>query len=172
MLCDTGSTCNLLTEEQVIVLLNHCVNRLKSKEIDKECYNYPILQIFKYEEPANLRGAELNGRMAVEFAILCRVEFIPAGNEQGPCRDIYFKVLKSGSCAIMGGVLGWPTLDAPSLGGEGMGWMPESDGFTFRDPAVTIPRMDDHRKNSYRTQVDRYTASETLWQLMKIQGSG
>ena len=71
-----------------------------------------------------MRGAEKQGKMAVEFAIVVNVEFIPAGCERGPVKPIYFKILKAG---VVGGVFGWPNLDKPTMpGGEGLaqprGW--------------------------------------------------
>ena len=50
--------------------------------------------------------------MAVQYAVLFRVEFIPEGMEKGPIKEIYFKIFKKGTCGIVGGVFGWPTSSA------------------------------------------------------------
>ena len=58
-------------------------------------YNYPIVQFYEYEQPAYLRGAEVKGRMQVEYALNARVEFIPQGCDRGRVCEIYFKILKA-----------------------------------------------------------------------------
>ncbi len=88
----------------------------------KESYNYPIVQFPRYKEAGDMRGAHIDGKMSVEFALVARPEFIPIGATTGPTKEIYFKVLKAGSCGMVGGVCGWPHLDNPTPGGEGLGW--------------------------------------------------
>ena len=51
--------------------------------------------------------------MKVEYAVLLRIEFIPEGMQKGPVKEIYCKIFKKGTCSIVGGVFGWPTLDHP-----------------------------------------------------------
>ena len=115
----------------------------------------------------SLRGAEKTGKMVVEFAVVLRVEFIPEGGTSGPVKDIYFKIFKRGMCGIIGGVLGWPTLDHPVVpGGEGLGWVNRVDGVEYTSLGVTIPRLDDQRKASYNASVSRYSASKG--QLMAV----
>ena len=130
-------------------------------------YNWPIVQIYKYNRVAHVKGAEKNGRMLVEFAATLRVEFIPEGGSSGPVKDIYFKIFKKGTCGIVGAVLGWPTLDHPVVpGGEGLAWNYRPDGAEFKALGATIPRLRDMRKTNYNASVSRYTASEG--QLMAI----
>ena len=52
-------------------------------------YNYPLQQFYRYVNPAHLNGASKAGKMAVEFAVVIRVEFIPTGCMTGPvkCQD-------------------------------------------------------------------------------------
>ncbi len=56
--------------------------------------------------------------------------------------EIYFKILIAGSCNIFGGVLGWPSLNVPSPGGEGLGWEIHEDRFYLSSLGVTVPRLD------------------------------
>ena len=150
MLNDSGATCSCLTEECVILLFNHVSKMLNEGKIKHTDYNYPIGKIFRYQNVAQLRGAEKAGTMAVEFAVVLKIEFIPAGAEAGPVKEIYFKVFKKGTCGIAGGVFGWPNLDHPIVpGGEGMGWRNRDDGAEYTALGVTIPRLDDARKSSY-----------------------
>ncbi len=142
-----------------MLLLNHAMRCLEEGTVSMDDYNYPILQPYRYKQIAKMKGAEVKGQMAVEFAISLRVEFIPAGASKEPMHDIYFKILKAGSCNIAGGVLGWPSLNVPSPGGEGLGWQILEDGFHISSSGVTAPRLDDHRKLNYRMAVDRYVAS-------------
>jgi hypothetical protein len=140
---------------------------VKEGKLSPDDYNFPLRQFYKYKKPAHLKGAERSGGMSVEFAVVIRVEFIPAGSTTGPVKDIYFKVFKKGTCGIIGAVIGWPNLDIPSMpGGEGLGWFNGLNGAEFKSLGVTIPRLDDQRKTSYNASVARYTASQG--QLMAI----
>ena len=82
-------------------------------------YNYPIVEFYRYKHVAHLKGAEKTGKMLVEFAVVLRIEFIPEGASSGPVKDIYFKIIKRGTCGIIGAVFGWPTLDHPVMPGGG-----------------------------------------------------
>ena len=98
--------------------------------------------------------------MAVEFAVVIAVEFIPEGCQCGPVKEIYFKILKKGTCGVVGGVFGWPNLDKPVVsGGEGMAWHNHEDGAEYEALGVTLPRLDDHRKMNDNMSVGRYAAS-------------
>ena len=124
-------------------------------------YNYPIVQVYKYKNVASLKGADAVARLAVEYAIVIRVEFIPEGCQTGPVKDCYFKVFKKGECGIVGAVLGWPSLDHPvGPGDEGLGWLNRTDGLELTALGVTIPRLDDHRKAQYNISAARYAASK------------
>ena len=113
MLVDSGATCACLTEEFVVLLLNHIVKMTDEGKIAMEDNHYPIVQLYHYQNVAQLRGAEKQGKMAVEFAISLRAEFIPQSCQSGPVKEIYFKILKAGTCSLIGGLLGWPNLDVP-----------------------------------------------------------
>jgi hypothetical protein len=120
----------------------------KMKTTDK---NYPIKNIYEFEEVAQLKGAEKTGRMQVEYAIELNVEFIADGNTEGVVKPIYFKIFKYGTCGINGLVFGWPTLDQPTHpGDEGLGWINHLDGVEYSAIGVTLPRLDDHRKQTYK----------------------
>ena len=82
-------------------------------------------------------------------------------------KDIYFKIFKRGMCGIVGGVLGWPTLDHPvAPRGEGLGWVNRVDGVEYTSLGATIPSLDDQRKTNYNASVSRYSAS--TGQLMAV----
>ena len=61
-------------------------------KLHQDDYNYPIVQFYRFEQSAYMRGAEKQGKMAVEYAIVVKVEFIPEGCERGPVKPIYFKM--------------------------------------------------------------------------------
>eukprot|EP00973_Karenia_brevis_P064410 8949059-Karenia_brevis.AAC.1 len=60
-----------------------------------------------------MKGAEAKPSLVIEYAVELRIEFIPAGAETGPVKDIHFKIFKKGTCGVVGVVLGWPTLGHP-----------------------------------------------------------
>ena len=132
MLGDSGATCSCLTEESVVILINHTYKMIDTGQVKPGDYNYPIAQFYKYTNVAHLKGAERSDGMIVEYAVSLNVEFIPEGCTTGPVKEIYFKIFKAGTSGLVGGVLGWPTLDYPTVpGGEGLAWKPEIDGFKF-----------------------------------------
>ena len=91
----------------------------KEGKLSKEDYNYPLADFYRHSASDKMKGAEMKGRMAVEYSALLRVEFIPDGSESGPVKELFFKVFKKGSSGIVGAVLGWPCLDHPMTpGGE------------------------------------------------------
>ena len=150
-----------------MLLVNHTLKMVEEGMLAVDDYNYPIVQSYRCNRTAHLKGAEKHGRMLVEFAAVLRVEFIPEGGTSGPVKDIYLKMLKKGTCGIVGAVLGWPTLDHPVVpGGEGLAWSNRPDGVEFRALGVTIPRLDDMRKVTYNASIARYTASKG--QLMSV----
>jgi hypothetical protein len=161
VLNDSGATCSCITEEQVVILVNHTQRMLDEGHIAMEDYNYPIVQFYRYKQVAHLNGAEKTGKMTVEYAVVLRVEFIPEGSATGPVKDIYFKIFKKGTCGIVGAVFGFPTLDAPSLpGGEGLGLSNRTDGAEYKALRVTLPRLDESRKISYTASAARYSISK------------
>jgi hypothetical protein len=157
---DTGASCSCITEEQVVLIVNHTMRMLAEKKIKTTDRNYPIGQIYEYEDVAELKGAEKVGRMQVEYAITLNVEFIADGNIEGVVKPIYFKIFKYGTCGINGLVFGWPTLDQPARpGDEGLGWINHLDGVEYSALGVTLPRLDDHRKQTYQSSDAMYKNS-------------
>ena len=105
--------------------------------------------------------------MIVVYAAVIRIEFIPEGAERGPTADIYFKIFKMGTCGIVGGVFGWPTLNQPNTaGGEGLSWMSAPEGSQYRSLHVTLPNTNEVRQRNYDSALARYEHSNGL--LMSI----
>ena len=122
MLNDSGATCSCIIEEQFVIIANHTFKMVEDGKMTTDDYNYPIAQLYSYQNTAELKGAEKTGVMKVEYAVLLRIEFILEGMQKRPVKEIYFKIFKKGTCGIVGGVFGWPTLDHPQVpGGEGLG---------------------------------------------------
>ena len=111
-----------MTEEQLVLLVNHVIMMVRSGKLSDKDYNYPLQRFYRYQTQAKVKGAGTEGRMIVEYGALLRFEFIPEGAVRGPTKDIHFKIFKKGTCNINGAVLGYPTLDHPaSAGDEGLG---------------------------------------------------
>ena len=72
--------------------MNHTARMMDEGKLSMKDYNYPIAQVYRYQQVAKLKGAETTGRMTVEYAIVIRCEFIPEGCQTGPVKDIYFKI--------------------------------------------------------------------------------
>ena len=93
---DSGATCACVTEEQIVLLVNHTQQLVKNGHMSTKDYNYPLREFYYFKNKAYLKGADANGQMLVEYAALLRVEFIPDGSATGPANDIYFKDLQEG----------------------------------------------------------------------------
>ena len=102
VLNDSGATCSCITEEQLVLIVNHTQWMLQEGLISMEDYNYPIVQFYQFNNVAHLKGAVKMAKMLVEYAVVLKVEFIPEGCKSGPVKDIYFKVSKQGTCSIVG----------------------------------------------------------------------
>ena len=67
---------------------------------------------------------------------------------------------------MVGGVIGWPHLDHPAPGGEGLGWSISDDHYKYSSLGVTLPRLDANRKANYLQNVSKY--NQTQGQLCMI----
>eukprot|EP00973_Karenia_brevis_P062330 8668307-Karenia_brevis.AAC.1 len=127
---------------------------LEEGKMSMDDYNYPLKQFYKYKNIAMMKGAEASPSLVIEYAVELRIEFILAGAETGPIKDIHFKVFKKGTCGVIGAVLGRPTLDHPAAqGGEGLGLRNTVDGVAFTALGVTVPRLDDVKKIGYNVSL-------------------
>ena len=66
MLNDSGATCSCITEEQMVILVNHTQRMLAEGLMTMEDYNFPLVQFYRYLQVAHLKGAEKSGKMLVE----------------------------------------------------------------------------------------------------------
>ena len=58
VLNDSGATCSCLTEEQMIIIANHTMRMVEEGKMSVDDYNYPIVQLYRYENTAELRSRE------------------------------------------------------------------------------------------------------------------
>ena len=77
-----------------MLLVNHTLKMVEEGMLAVDDYKYRIVQFYRYNRAAHLKGAEKHGRMLVEFAAVLRVEFIPEGGASGPVKDIYLKITR------------------------------------------------------------------------------
>ena len=160
LLVDSGATCACMSEEMAVLLINHVYKMVEEGKLDENSYNYPLRHMYRYKNVATLRGAEAKGRMSCRYGMLLRIEFIPEGRQTGPCKDIYFKIFDQGTCAVVGGVIGWPQMDLPHRNhAEGLGFRQHDHSFEFQALNVHLPRLDDHRKDGYLSSLATYEAS-------------
>ena len=47
VLIDSGATCSCITEEQVVLIINHTQHMLAEGLLTMEDYNYPIVQFYR-----------------------------------------------------------------------------------------------------------------------------
>ena len=80
----------------------------------KDDRTYPLLWVEKYRRPSTLAGSgtdDKKRRMATEYGVMLRAEFVPPSKKPGdannPYRDLYFKVLPRGVSDVPGMLLGF-----------------------------------------------------------------
>jgi hypothetical protein len=61
VLLDSGATCSCITEEQVVIIVNHTQRMPGERHIQMTDHSYPIVQFHQYRNVAHLRGAEKTG---------------------------------------------------------------------------------------------------------------
>ena len=76
LLNDSGATCSCITEEQVVLIINHTQRMLAEGLLTKASYNYPIVEFYRYRNSATLKGAGTGGQMTMEFAFVLKVLFL------------------------------------------------------------------------------------------------
>ena len=49
---DSGASCACITEEQVVILVNHTQKMVREGKMNPNDYNFPLRQFYKYKKPA------------------------------------------------------------------------------------------------------------------------
>ena len=73
---------------------------------------YPICRMHKYRATRTMDGVAAGKPLEIRYGLVLRAEFVGAGKDSGPMRDLYFKILPKGACSIAGCLVGFPVLDA------------------------------------------------------------
>ena len=75
------ATCSCITEGQVVLIANHTQYMIDQGLMKVTDYNYPIRQFYRYKQQATLRGAQKEGKMVVEFAVVLRESGVCSGTQ-------------------------------------------------------------------------------------------
>ena len=162
MLLDYGATVSALPEEVACVIIQYALSKVRAGTLRKEDPVYPIVRLERYTNVGDLSGvaAHVSKPLTIRYGIVLRAEFVqaggvsaaePAGEKQvHPQRNLYFKVLPSGSSNMDGGILGYPTLDSAP---HGLGHRREDTTHVFTALNVALPRLElSRREESQRAQ--------------------
>ena len=60
-------------------------------------------------------GVAAGKPLEVRYGLVLRAEFVSAGKDSGPMRDLYFKILPKGTCSIAGCLVGFPVIVGTKL---------------------------------------------------------
>merc|ERR1712242_381217 len=82
-----------------------------------------------------------------------RAEFVGAGKDSGPMRDLYFKILPKGTCSIAGCLVGFPVLDVRPYG---LGHSVQYTTHCFEELGVALPRLEIARRSDYLSAMSVY----------------
>ena len=166
-LLDYGATVSAIPEEVACVIIQDTLDKLEAGTLTMDSPLYPISRLESYEEQWDLSGVakDVKKKLTIAHGIVLRAEFVPINGVTGfnepnadhPTKDIYFKILPSGTCGMEGVLLGYPTLDVAPYG---LDHHREETSHVFRALNVALPRGELNRRTECRGLWGEYFASK------------
>ena len=97
-LLDGGATCSALPEEVVPAIIGHALTQIELGKYTARSRQYPIVRLQRLVKRPQIDGVAAGAPIEIAYTVVLRTEFVPAGAESGPTKDLYFKVFPKGSC--------------------------------------------------------------------------
>ena len=119
-LLDGGATCSALPEEVVLAIISYALKQIEAKRYSADSRAYPIVRLQRLVKKPRIDGVAAGAPIEITYTVVLRAEFVPAGADSGPTKDLYFKVFPKGTCQVPGVIIGFPVLDAEPYG---LGWV-------------------------------------------------
>ena len=98
-------------------------------------------------------GVAAGKPLEIRYGLVLRAEFVGAGKDSGPMRDLYFKILPKGTCSIAGCLVGFPVLDVRPYG---LGHSVQYTTHCFEELGVALPRLELDRRSEYFSAMSVY----------------
>ena len=116
-----------------------------------------------------MRGAQTAQPFEIYYAIILRAQFRPAhSTEDGPLKELYFKVLPTGSSSLTAVVLGFPVLDVQPFGLEHQTC---SQAHYFHALKVAVPRLELPARAAYRAALATYEENDGAYRANKADAA-
>ncbi len=142
MLLDSGASCCAQPEEVALMIIADAVQAIREGVMTMESEEYPIVTMYRYTAAAArpLTGVASNANLTTVYAIVMRTMFVPEGEDFGPWKDIYYKILPAGASNLMHcGIIGFPVLDKTPYG---LGHRVAETTHVFEALSVSLPRTE------------------------------
>ena len=114
---------------------------------------YPVCRMHKYRTTQTMDGVAAGKPLEVRYGLVLRAEFVEDGQDSGPMRDLYFKILPKGTCSVAGCLIGFPVLDVSP---HGLGHSVLATTHHFEELGVALPRLELARRSDYRDALSVY----------------
>merc|ERR1712242_419830 len=141
-LLDYGATCTAMPEEVAMSIISHALETYD----DGNDPQYPICRMHKYRTTRTMDGVAAGKPLEIRYGLVLRAEFVGAGGDSGPMRDLYFKILPKGMCSIAGCLVGFPVLDVRPYG---LGHTVQHTTHCFEELGAALPRLELARRSEY-----------------------
>ena len=77
---------------------------------------YHLVRLQRLVKKPRIDGVAAGVPIETTYTVVLRTEFVPAGADSGPTKDLYFKVFPRSACQVPGVIIGFPVLDVePSV---------------------------------------------------------
>ena len=124
-----------MPEEVAVAIIAHALERYRRGALDLDSDRWPVVQIHRFRTKPRVDGISAGAAIEVSFAVTLRTEFVPVAKEEGPIKNLYFKVFPKGTCQVPGVVIGFPVLDVEP---KGLGWEVQPSVHVFRGLDVSL----------------------------------
>ena len=145
-LLDGGAACSALPEEVALAIIGYALKQVETGKYTEGSRNYPLVRLQRLVKKPRIDGVAAGAPIEITYTVVLRTEFVPAGADSGPTKDLCFKVFPRGTCQVPGVIIGFPVLDAEPYG---LGWVTQPTMRFFSALRVSLPRLELERRNQY-----------------------
>ena len=130
----------------MLAIIGYALKQIEAKRYSADSRAYPIVRLQCLVKKPRIDGVAAGAPIEITYTVVLRAEFVPAGADSGPTKDLYFKVFPKGTCQVPGVIIGFPVLDAEPYG---LGLVVRPTVHTFSALKVSLPRLELERRNQY-----------------------
>ena len=130
----------------MLAIIGYALKQIDTGKYTAKSREYLIVRLQRLVKRPRIDGVAAGAPIEITYTVVLRTEFVPAGADSGPTKDLYFKVFPKGTCQVPGVIIGFPVLDAEPYG---LGLVTHPTVHTFTALRVSLPRLELERRNQY-----------------------